>query len=373
MKVCRAVQFAHRHAVIHRGLEPSKILVTSDGVPRLIDFGIARLIHPEPRGDGEPLSTQVGERVSNPEYTSPEQVNGELITTASDVYSLGVVLYRLLTGLSPYRLEDVSTSELLQAICEQVPERPSTAVVRRPVPRMDSTTPMPSAPSAPTPEEIAEARNVSPARLKRILSSDLDAIVLMALRKEPESRYASADQLAEDLKGYLEGPPIGPRTAKSVRRRAAAVTAAVVLILSLVAGIAGTTRGLFLARRERDCAEESSREARRAFDQFFTRVDEDRLLHQPGLQALRKTLLEDAQRFYQEVIDHHGGDPGIAAEVATACARDARITGEIGSSARALPKFEQAIALWEGLCAAQPGNSDYSQGLAPPSATWARC
>jgi serine/threonine protein kinase len=366
VKVCRAVQFAHRHAVIHRDLEPSKILVTSDGLPRLIDFGIARLIHPEPRGDGEPLSTstQAGERVSNPEYTSPEQVNGESITTASDVYALGGVLYRLLTGLSPYRLEDGSTSELLQAICEQVPERPSEVVARRPVPPTDTTTPMPSAPPAPTPEEIAAARDVSPSRLKRILAGDLDAIVLMALRKEPESRYASAGQLADDLHGYLEGPPIGPRTSKSVRRRAAAVTAGVVLSLSLVAGIAGTTRGLLLARRERDRAEESSREARRAFDQFFIRVDEERLLHQPGLQAFRKTLLQDAQRFYEEIIDHHGGDPGLAAEVAAACARVARITAEIGSSARALPRFEQAISLWEGLAAAQPANPDYSQGLA---------
>ena len=203
-KVCEAVHFAHQHRVIHRDVTPGHILIAADGVPKLIDFGLARLIDPEPV-----------ELVLTPEYASPEQVQGEPITTASDVYALGVVLYQLLTGRLPYRLEERSTSAVFQAICEQVPERPSMAVVRRTVPRTGAsptseTPPEPAPPPelAPTPEEIAAARRVRPARLERILRGDLDAIVLMALRKEPERRYASAEQFADDLRCYLEGRPV---------------------------------------------------------------------------------------------------------------------------------------------------------------------
>jgi eukaryotic-like serine/threonine-protein kinase len=359
-KVCAAVHFAHQHAVIHRDLKPSNILITSDGVPRLIEFGIETLIHPEPGGD----------RVSTPEYASPEQVTGEPITTATDVYALGVVLYQLLTGRRPYRLEDGSTSEIFQAICEQVPERPSKAVVRAPASQTASSTPEPSDPG-PTPEEIAESRGVLPSRLERTLAGDLDAIVLMAMRKEPESRYASAEQFADDLHRYRKGLPVrarrdspGYRAAKFVRRHAAAVAVGTVLLLALVAGIAGTTTGLVRARRQRDRAEESSRMARGAVDQFFTRVSGERLLNQPGLQPLRKTLLQDARRFYEEVIDHRGDDLGLSAELAAAQARAAKITGEIDSPARSVPRLQQAVATWESLVAARPGNPDDQEELA---------
>ncbi len=370
-QVCRAVHFAHQQAVIHRDLRPSRILVTSDGVPRLIGFGTAGLIHPETGGETRGIG----------EYASPEQIEGGPITTAVDVYSLGVVLYRLLTGRQPYRLEEGTTSEILQAICEQVPERPSTAVVGRPYRRTASSTPTPSepqsepapvsSPSAPDPEELAAARGVTPRRLGRILAGDLDAIVLMALSKEPERRYASAEQFADDVHRYLEGRPVrahrdstGYRAVKFVRRHAAAVAAGLVLILAMVAGIAGTTTGLVLARRDRDRAEESSRQARQAVDRFFARFDEERLLNQPGLDALRKDLLRDAQRFYEEFLDRRGGDPALRSELASARARAARITGEIGTPAQAVPQFQQAVALWESAIAARPGNLDDRENLA---------
>ena len=225
--------------------------------------------------------------------------------------------------------------------------------------------------AGPTPEEIAEARGVTPVRLERMLAGDLDAIALMALRKEPESRYASAEQFADDVHRFLVGRPVrahrdspGYRAAKFVRRHASAVAVGIVLLLSMVAGIAGTTTGLVLVRRERDRAEASSQQARRAVNQFFTRVTEDRQLNQPGLQPLRKVLLRDSQRFYEEFLDQHGDDPALRAELAAARSRAARITGEIGSPAQAVRRLQQAVALWEKLVAAQPGNPDDSEGLA---------
>jgi eukaryotic-like serine/threonine-protein kinase len=232
--VCDAVQHAHQNLLVHRDLKPANILVTPAGEPKLLDFGIAKQLAPAlaPELAPEPAAgvTHTGARVMTPRWASPEQVRGEAVTTASDVYSLGVLLYQLLAGRSPYRLGSERPHEIEAAICDQEPEPPSRALLRR-------------GDDEPTAAEIADARGTRPAALRRELHGDLDTIVLAALRKDPAHRYASAAELAADLDNHLDDRPLLARpdsllhrARKLMRRRPAAITAAgavVALLLTL--------------------------------------------------------------------------------------------------------------------------------------------
>lgn len=242
-RICSAVEHAHQNLLVHRDVKPGNILVTADGEPRLLDFGIAKQLEPKVADPG-PL-TRTGLRIMTPSYASPEQVKGEPVTTASDVYSLGVLLYELLTGRSPYPASEV-TYEIERAICEQEPERPSAAVFRA---------------GAPPPEEIAKARKARPHALQRRLRGDLDNIVLKALRKEPGRRYASVAQLSRDLERHRQDLPVAARpdtlwyrTRKLVVRRRAAVAAAAVAALVVAGFMASLIEQRRLLARERDKA-----------------------------------------------------------------------------------------------------------------------
>ena len=235
-KVCAAVSYAHQNLVVHRDLKPANIRVTSEGEPKLLDFGIAKLLDPETAsGSAEATMTMSG--AMTPEYASPEQLRGETITTASDVYSLGVVLYELLTGQRPYRLKSRRPDELARAICEQEPPLPSTVVGR-------GLTPAPTARTTAAGTEASTVSGETPARWRRHLEGDLDNIVAMALRKEPARRYPSAAQFSEDIRRHGEGLPVtarkdtlGYRASKFVRRNQTGVAAATLVVLALVAGL----------------------------------------------------------------------------------------------------------------------------------------
>ncbi|MFN2564380.1 MAG: tetratricopeptide repeat protein [Gemmatimonadaceae bacterium] len=207
-RVCAAVQYAHRNLVVHRDLKPANILVTPEGRVKLLDFGIAKLLG----SDGVDASlTMTGERLMTPLYASPEQVRGNPITTASDVYSLGVLLHELLTGRYPYRLTTREPHAVARAILEQEPERPSVAVLR-PLEVSEHTGP------TTTPERVAFARGMTPAKLARRLRGDLDTIVATAMQKDPARRYGSAEQLEADVRRHLAGLPLTARPESRLSR-----------------------------------------------------------------------------------------------------------------------------------------------------------
>ncbi|HWQ54639.1 MAG TPA: protein kinase [Bryobacteraceae bacterium] len=204
--VCSAVECAHERGIVHRDIKPGNILMTADGTPKLLDFGIAKIVDPD-GWTGTVDRTMTVLRLMTPEYASPEQVRGDPVTVCTDVYSLGVLLYELLTGHRPYRLRSRAPHEMVQAICEVEPERPSTAVRRV----EEVTRPRTGTREMLTPASVGEARGTRPDKLRRSLSGDLDNIVLTAMRKDPARRYSSAADLSEDIRRYLEGHPVKAR------------------------------------------------------------------------------------------------------------------------------------------------------------------
>jgi serine/threonine protein kinase len=197
--VCSAIQYANQRGVVHRDLKPSNILVTAHGIPKLLDFGISKLLD-----DGQTrvtaCLTRNGLRAMTPEYASPEQVKGETVTIATDVYSLGVVLYEVLTGHRPYRMHNRVMHEIVRVICEETPTRPSKVVTQ------DAT-----------PEALGRVRETTARELKRELSGDIDSMLLKALEKEPGNRYRSAEELEKDLTRYLQGEAVEARSNHAVR------------------------------------------------------------------------------------------------------------------------------------------------------------
>ncbi len=263
-RVCDAVQYAHRNLVLHRDLKPSNILITRDGSPKLLDFGIAKILDAGTSIE-EATLTSPSQRVLTPEYASPEQFRGDRVSTQTDVYSLGVLLYVILTGRRPYALGGMTRSEMLRTVCEREPPRPSEAVglgsggavAARTVPGRH--------------ESVGEAEWGREA-LRRLLAGDLDMIVMMALRKEPERRFPSVEALSEDLRRHLVHLPILARKGtlryraqKFVKRNRAAAAAALVLLVAAAATLVGVSREARLLRQR-----EASLRARAFVDEILS-------------------------------------------------------------------------------------------------------
>jgi eukaryotic-like serine/threonine-protein kinase len=334
VQVCAAVQYAHRNLVVHRDIKAANILVTSEGTPKLLDFGIAKLLAPESLSHTVPV-TRLQERILTPENAAPEQVLGRSITTATDIYALGVLLYQLLTGRSPYRLLSYSQLQLERAICMDDPMRPSQMVVAKLGNETDADR-----------SRISDRRGLSPQRLQARLSGDLDAIVAMAMRKEPDRRYPSVEALADDLNRHLLGNPVLARhgdwrynTAKFMRRHLLAVFVVSAAFLGL-AGIAGVTlwqnHRIELARdaaaQERDRAQLVS-----AFlVDVFSQADPFNSL---GQNVSAKDLLD---RGAAKITNNVTLQPEERAELLESIGIAYR---RQGLSERAIPLFEQAVAI----------------------------
>jgi serine/threonine protein kinase len=226
-KVCDAVQYAHQRLIVHRDLKPGNILVTVDGQVKLLDFGIAKLLRKEQKGEE---TTRTLMLMMTPEYASPEQVNGDNITTLTDVYSLGVVLYELLTGHRPHHLLKAAMREVVRVLSEEEPTRPSMVVA--------------TTQESLTPKAVSEVREGDSNRLRKRLEGDLDCIVLTALHREPARRYSSVEAFGEDLGRHLENRPVNARedsfwyrANRFVRRHPSGVAAGILIALSAAMGV----------------------------------------------------------------------------------------------------------------------------------------
>jgi eukaryotic-like serine/threonine-protein kinase len=312
LKVCEAVEYAHRNLIIHRDLKPGNILVTAGGEPKLLDFGIAKLLDPGAN------VTQTMAIALTPQYASPEQVRGQSITTASDVYSLGVILYQLLTGRTPYTVETTTAFEMERVICQEPPASPG-------------------------------------------LGNELDDILMMALRKEPERRYASVTALADDLRRFTSGQPVlaapdtfSYRTSKYIGRHwvGLAATAAAMLALCIGAGV---------AMYQAHIAKQRLAQVRKLANTFLFDFH-DQIVNIAGTTAARAFVVKTAQGYLDDLSRSAGSDPELKAELAQAYLRVGDAQGRprspnLGDPVGAEASYLRSAALYRSIA---PGHPQYA-------------
>lgn len=339
LQVCAAVNYAHRNLVVHRDLKPGNVLVGTGGVLKLVDFGIAKVLSEDAAGGSQ---TQTMVRMLTPDYASPEQVHSLPITTATDVYSLGAILYELLSGHPAHRFKNYSNTEIERVVCMEDPLRPSRAVLL----------------GEPSPEKQ---------RLSKELQSDLDSIVAMAMRKEPNHRYPSVEQLMDDVENYIAGRPVMAhhgtiryRAGKFVRRHKLPMAAGVALVLTLVGGIGATT---YQARRAERRFQQVRQLASTLLNEFDTRVQS-----LPQSVELRQWMSSTVVQYLDNLAEEAGSDDGLQLELAQGYSRVAQLQGaqfqaNLGQSQSAIGNYRKSLELYSRLSAADTRNVQVQNGL----------
>jgi eukaryotic-like serine/threonine-protein kinase len=334
-QVCAGVQHAHRHLVVHRDIKPANILVTAGGTAKLMDFGIAKLVTPDASDGSLAVAlTQTGALPMTPEYASPEQVRGLSLTTATDVYSLGIVLYELLAGRRPYDVEAKTPAEVERVICEIEP---------------------------PPPSAVASGNATSG------LAGDLDTIVAKALAKDVARRYSSVEQLSADVQRHLDGIPIEARpqtflyrASRFVRRNRAAAAAAALLVVSLAAGLGATLRQARIAQQERARADRRFNDVR-ALAHSFVFDFHDAIKDLPGATEARRLVVAKALVYLNTLALEAADDTALQQEVAEAYLRVGDVQGNPGGSnlgdiAGALESYRRALPIAQELSHRDSGN-----------------
>jgi tetratricopeptide (TPR) repeat protein len=348
-KVCSAITYAHQRLVIHRDIKPANIRVTGEGEPKLLDFGIAKILDPAMSVRIEQTMTFLG--VMTPEYASPEQVRGENMTTSSDVYSLGVVLFELLTDQRPYQITRRRPDQIARAITEQEPARPSTAVAR------------------------GDGGSKSQVPSPKMLRGDLDNIVLKAMRKEPQRRYASVEQLSGDIRRHLTNLPViarpdtrSYRAAKFVQRNRVWVAMAAVIFLTLTGGIIATLWQAHVAREQRELARAERGRAQLEFNDVrklatsFLFEFNSSIQNLPGATPARKLLVQRALEYLSKLAQQSRGDADLQRELAEAYLKVGDLQGNpyepnLGDTHGAEESYEKALTISRALVQADKKDS----------------
>jgi len=342
LKICRAVAFAHQNLIVHRDIKPSNIIVTSNGEPKLLDFGLAKITS----DDFDSTQTQTVFRAFTPSYASPEQINGKNITTASDVYSLGVVLYELLTGTRPFNFEGKGIEEILKTVHFTEPVQPSLA-------------------------ENSKFKIQN----SKLLKGDLDNIALKALRKEPERRYKSVEAFAEDIERHLNGLPVlarsntaGYRAAKFFQRNKIIVSATSFVVLALVAGLTIALWQAKIARLERDRAERRFSDVRELSNALLFKIT-PKIERLEGSLEAREVLVNESLRYLDSLANESQDDLTLQSELASAYEKIGDLQGaprqpNLSDFSGAAASYEKAQAIRRKLLEINPNDAENRRLLA---------
>lgn len=369
-KVCLAVDFAHRNLVVHRDLKPSNILVTKEGIPKLLDFGISKILSNEYGQSDSATVTKLG--AMTPSYASPEQLQNKSVTTATDIYSLGVILYELLSGQRPFESNENDLKEIYKAVLENEPLSPSEILRHEVTGRRGDTEKSSKVTASPRHRVTAS-----------FMHSDLDNIVLKALRKEPERRYTSAENFAEDIHRHQRGLPVTARpntftyrAEKFIKRNRAGVIGGVLLSLAIMGGIIATLWQARVARAERAKAEKRFKDVRQLANSYLFDVYPE-IENLEGSLKAREKILTNALQYLDSLSKEASGDLELQSELATAYEKIGDVQGALNNSSlgnikAGLESYNKARKLREEVLAANPGNLEAKEKLANNYYTTAR-